>query len=124
MSLSQAAVDQILNTDGVLFVGSLVLFLLAIFNGFLSLFAFRYVLKPALVLIILSASCAAYFINAYGIMIDKTMIQNLMESDLRESAELLSPKLFLYLVFLGGVPSAMVILLPVRYQSWPRELVY
>ncbi|WP_428634225.1 phosphoethanolamine transferase [Sedimenticola sp.] len=110
--------------DGVLFVGSLVLFLLAIFNGFLSLFAFRYVLKPALVLIILSASCAAYFINAYGIMIDKTMIQNLMESDLRESAELLSPKLFLYLVFLGVVPSAMVILLPVRYRSWSRELVY
>ncbi|HQH28085.1 MAG TPA: phosphoethanolamine transferase domain-containing protein, partial [Oligoflexia bacterium] len=87
-----------------LFLLSLFAALFLVFTFALSLFAFRYVFKPVAMSIILGASLAAYFMNSYGIVIDKGIVRNVLETDPNEVRELLTPRLFSYLLFLGLLP--------------------
>lgn len=105
-----------------LFLGSAILLLLAVINLLVSVLAFRYLFRPWLVLLLLTAAAAAYFVNNYGIIIDRTMLQNIAETDINEATELFSWKLLFYLVLLGVIPAAIVMRAPIRYASLPREL--
>lgn len=108
--------------QGWLFTATTVLFLGVIFNLILSLLALPYVLKPVLILLLITSSMASYFMQTYNIMIDKTMIQNVMGTDIRESLELMSLGLLTHVVLTGVLPALVVYKLPVRYRSLPREL--
>ena len=54
------------------------------------------------------SSFTSYFMNSYHVVIDSSMIQNSMQTDLNESLDLFSIKLILYVVFLGILPSYLV----------------
>ncbi len=108
---------------GISFMVSMFLFLLVLFNLLLTLFAVPYVLKPVVMVILLSAAFASYFMQTYNIMIDKSMIQNMMETDFHESQELLSGDLFLHVLLTGVLPIALLWKMPIAYGSWFRQLV-
>lgn len=78
------------------------------FNAVLTLVSFRFVAKPVLIVLLLTASAATYFIQQYGIVIDKAMIQNVFETDTREAVELLNWKMAIFVIFLGILPSFLV----------------
>jgi lipid A ethanolaminephosphotransferase len=61
-----------------------------------TLFSSRYLLKPFIIIVLLLSSLTAYFMNSYDIIIDKLMIQNIMETNLHESMDLLSIQQVLY----------------------------
>ena len=84
------------------------LILVLLFNALLTLFSFRPVLKPVLIVLFMATAFAAYFMNQYGVAIDSTMMQNVFETDLREAAELLSWKLILMVALLGLLPSFLL----------------
>ena len=90
-----------------LLLGSFAMVVL-LFHALLTLVSFRFVVKPALILVLLTASAAVWFINEYGIVIDKAMIQNVFETDTREAFELLSWKMLLFVALTGGLPSLLV----------------
>lgn len=92
------------------------LFLWAAITLLLTPFSFRATLKPALSLVALCSAAAAYFMNTYGISIDTTMMQNVLETNPGEAKALLSGKLFLYLGLLGALPTALIWLVPVTYR--------
>ncbi|AWL07544.1 phosphoethanolamine transferase [Massilia oculi] len=75
------------------------------FIGILTLFSFSQIFKPVVITAIVISSGINYFIHQYGIAIDKTMIQNVFETDFNEAAELLNWKMFVYVTFLGIIPS-------------------
>src|SRR5689334_10625124 len=50
-------------------------------TALLSLLAWRWTLKPAITLFLLSAAFGAYFMMAYGVVIDKTMMVNTLQTD-------------------------------------------
>jgi lipid A ethanolaminephosphotransferase len=109
------------------FYASFGVFLVAFFSLLLLLLSFRYVLKPALMLLLLVSAGTLYFISSYGVSIDKDMIQNVFETDMRETKALLTPRMALYLIGLGVVPAILVWLQPVRYPTlwrgwWQRLL--
>lgn len=79
-----------------------------LFNAALSLLNFRYVIKPVLVLLFAATALASYFMNHYGIQIDRSMIQNVLETDAREVRELLNWRLPFTLLMLGVLPSLLV----------------
>lgn len=108
---------------GLLIRGAFVLMLLAAFNLILTLFAFRWVLKPLLSILLLCGAGAAYFMNQYGVMIDKGMLRNIAETNPAEAFDLLSPKLALYLLLLGALPTWLVWETPVNYRVWHMELL-
>ena len=99
-----------------LLLGSFTIVVL-LFHGLLTLVSFRFVVKPALILVLLSAATAAWFINEYGIVIDKAMIQNIFETDPREAVELLSWKLVLFVALTGGLPSLLVAGARIRFPA-------
>jgi lipid A ethanolaminephosphotransferase len=74
------------------------------------------------VLISLLASIS-FFMNTYGVVIDAAMIQNLMETDVKEAAELFNPKLFVHIFFLGILPAVWVYRSELQYRTfWPEFL--
>jgi lipid A ethanolaminephosphotransferase len=103
-----------------LYCGSALLLIL-VFNGILALVNFRGVFKPVVIALLLLSSMTAYFMSQYGIVIDASMVQNVVETDVREAGELFSWKMVQSLLLFGVLPSWLLWRLPVRYGSLRRE---
>ena len=93
------------------------------FNLILTLLAFRYVLKPVLILLFMSGAGVAYFMNQYGVLIDSGMFRNIAETNVAEVRDLLSFKFFAYILLLGVLPSVLLWKAPIAYRAWHRELL-
>lgn len=94
----------------------------AAFNIVLTFLAFRPLLKPVLTLMFLIGAGVAYFMSQYGVMIDASMLRNFAETNATEVRDLLSLKLFVYIFFLGVLPSLLLWKLPINYRRWHRDL--
>jgi lipid A ethanolaminephosphotransferase len=105
-----------------IYLGAVVALVL-LFNAILTLVNFRYLIKPVLVVLFLGASAASYFMNQYGVVIDASMVQNVVETDPREATELLSWQLLQTIILLGVVPSLLVWFVPVHYPPLRRDLL-
>ena len=92
------------------------------FNACLTLASFRYLAKPVLVALVLAASAASYFIVAYGIVIDRSMIQNMFETDAREAAELLNWRMAAWIALLGVLPALLIARADIRFPRGARGL--
>jgi lipid A ethanolaminephosphotransferase len=74
-------------------------------------------LKPLCMFLALANACALYFIQAYGVLLDKTMMGNVVNTDVVEATTLWHPKLALYVLGLGLGPCLLLVwvrLRPVR----------
>jgi len=87
-----------------------------------SLFGSKYTLKPFLIFSILTASAIAYFANTYHIIIDDTMIQNVLETNVSESADLVSSRLFIYLGLLGFFPAWLIYKAKLKSLTFRKHL--
>ncbi|MDP3229132.1 MAG: phosphoethanolamine--lipid A transferase [Acidovorax sp.] len=56
----------------------------------LSLLAWRWTLKPAATLLMVMAAFGAYFMLAYGVAIDASMLTNVLQTDVHEAGDLLN----------------------------------
>ncbi|RUO98344.1 phosphoethanolamine transferase [Hyphomicrobium sp.] len=83
-------------------------------------------LKPllrAVILILLPLTAAAsYFMSEYGILIDAQMVRNVLETDTRETSDLITWKLIGYVAILGFVPAIAFCLVPWTERSWAHDL--
>lgn len=104
-----------------LFLVSIFLLLVALFNLFLSFFSFRLLFKPVLIVIILVATFAAYFMQTYGVMIDRSMVRNVLTMDPGDIPELLNLKMLYYFLGLGVVPSLFILRTRIRESTLVRE---
>jgi len=104
------------------YLGSALLLVL-IFSGILALVNFRRIFKPVVIVLLMLSSMTAYFMSQYGIVIDASMVQNVVETDVREAGELFSWKMVQSVVLFGLIPSWLVWRLPVRYGSLRREVL-
>lgn len=73
-------------------------------TALLSLLAWRWTLKPAVTLFLLSAAFGAYFMMTYGVVIDKTMMINTLQTDVRETRDLLNWRLLATVLVLAVLP--------------------
>ena len=102
---------------GTWFLVSFALFSIAILNLVLSLLTYGRLTRYVLVVMLLVAAVAAYFMDGMGIMIDQEMIENVFQTDRVEAFELLNPGLVLRVLLLGVVPAVAVwFLLPRRQR--------
>lgn len=91
--------------------------------GLLSLLAWRWTLKPVIMLFCVSAAFGAYFMLAYGIVIDKTMMVNTLQTDLRETRDLLNWRLLATVLVLAGLPCVLLWRQHIRLQTPTRQAV-
>lgn len=113
----------LLTGQNVWFICSVFILLVATSAAFFSLFSSKYTTKPILILVVLLSSFASYFMDSYGTMIDETMLQNMIETDVSEASELFSFKLVIYFFLLGVVPAILIYKTQIIYRSFARELI-
>ncbi len=100
---------------------TVVLTLLIIF--LLTLFSSKYTTKPILITIFTISAFTAYFMDSYSIVIDSEMIRNSLQTSMKESVDLFSFRLVLYVVFLAIIPSYIIYKTKINYKSLKGEIV-
>ena len=99
------------------------LMLVLAFNACLSLVNFRFLIKPVVIVLLLATSVATYFMNEYGTQIDRAMIQNVVETDVREAGELFSMNILLTVGLLGVLPALLVARTRLTFAPRGRHLL-
>ncbi|UIJ70674.1 phosphoethanolamine transferase [Aurantimonas sp. HBX-1] len=90
----------------------------------LTTFSAKYIVKPFLIFAILVAATASYFVDTFGLVIDREMIQNVALTTSSEAAHLLSPGLLAHLLAYGILPSLLVALVKVAHRPfWEKVRV-
>ena len=91
--------------------------------GLLSLLAWRWTLKPVIMLFCVSAAFGAYFMMAYGVVIDKTMMINTLQTDVRETRDLLNWRLLATVLVLAVLPCVLLWRQHIRLQNPTRQVL-
>lgn len=74
-------------------------------TSLLSLFNWGKLLKPVLTVFFFSAASGAYFMMSYGIVIDSTMITNVIQTDTKEALDLFNWRMLVSFAILGLLPA-------------------
>jgi lipid A ethanolaminephosphotransferase len=90
----------------------------------LSVLAWRWTLKPVITLFLLSAALGSYFMMAYGVVIDKTMMVNTLQTNLRETRDLLNWSLAATVLVLAVLPGFFLWRQKVRRTGVARQALF
>lgn len=104
------------------FLFSLVLVLFSFTALVFTLISSKYTTKPILILTVLISSMTAYFMDTYHVVVDENMIRNTLQTDMKESMDLLSIKQVLYFIFLGILPAYAIFKIPITYKRMQSAL--
>ena len=93
----------------------------------LTLFAISFItmpklLKPLSIFLLIAGAFSAYFMDTYGVVIDKEMLRNALETDVEETMGLISPQLIAYVLVIGVIPSWLIIKINIVWENPWREL--
>ncbi|MEO6315661.1 MAG: phosphoethanolamine--lipid A transferase EptA [Chitinophagaceae bacterium] len=100
--------------------------LMLVLNAFVFLLIFslsRLVGKFLLVVFFIVNAMAIYFVNTYNVIIDETMVGNVLNTDYGEATSFISFKLILYIILLGVIPSIYIIRVKLINLSIKRFLI-
>lgn len=111
------------STGNIAFLGSLAIVLTAVITLLFTLVCHKHTTKPVLITVLLISSLAGYYMNSYNVVIDEDMINNILQTNIHETADLLSINLFLYFVFLGILPSVLVYRTEIEYRPLKSEVM-
>lgn len=110
--------------NGIIIIISLVIAMVVanFFVFYLFLFLSRYFGKFLLLLFFNINALAVYFINTYSVIIDESMVGNILNTNYDESSSFFSFKLIIYLLFLGILPSIYIIKTEIIKVSFKKFL--
>lgn len=97
--------------------------IVAITSLLLGLLLNRWTVKPLLTVLLLVTAGAAHFMSQYGVYMDTGMIRNVLQSDTKESRELLTASLILPIVLYGVLPSLLLWRVKVKAGPLGRALL-
>jgi len=89
---------------GTVFIFGFAVAVIALTFALLTVFATRHTIKPVAALFLLSAAFGAHFMGTYGIVIDPTMMVNVLQTDARETRDLMSWRMVGTVLLLAGLP--------------------
>lgn len=84
----------------------------AIYFFFASLLATRWTVKPLLTILVVTTAFASWYMERYSIYLDRTMLKNVMATDVREAGELMVWGMVPHILLFGALPAALL--------WWPR----
>lgn len=117
---------KVIGTDSfshMAFIAGLYVLLIVWLNQILSVLLLPWLFKPVLTILLIGAATTAYFMDSYGVMIDREMIRNTLMTDPREAGELLNLKMVIYFGLIALLPIVLVWKTKIAYQSFFRELI-
>ena len=90
----------------------------------LSLLAWRWTLKPAASVLVVMAAFGAYFMLAYGVAIDASMLTNVLQTDVKEAGDLLNWRMLATVLALAVPPLWWLLRRPVLRLSTLRHAAH
>lgn len=96
------------NQDNIPFLISLTLLVSSVLAAILGVACNGILTKPLLIVVLIISSITAYFMDSFNLVIDDIMIQNIFETNLKESIDIVSIKLTFYFTLLGVYPSIII----------------
>lgn len=109
------------SVSAILFAVSLVPLLWLVTLFFIYLFCLPVIIKPVCVFLLMGGAVSAYFMDTYGVVIDREMLRNALETDSRESMGLFSFKLAAYVLVIGVLPSWAIFKIKIVWGNLWRE---
>jgi len=82
----------------------------------------RYTLKPLLISLILIAASASYFADNFSTVIDVEMLRNILETDMAETADIITVGFLLHFLLFGILPALVVYKIRVTDRPARQEL--
>ena len=70
-----------------------------------SLLNWRWTLKPAITLTLFAAAFGAHFMLSYGVVIDTTMLVNALQTDMRETRDLVNAQMLVTVLVMAILPT-------------------
>jgi lipid A ethanolaminephosphotransferase len=101
---SLIALPDLTGWHGLFFGAAFALVIACIVAAVLSLFAWRFTLKPAITLLLLLAAFATHYMLMYGIVVDTPMLINVLQTDNKEARDQLSWRLLITVLLLAALP--------------------
>ena len=92
-------------------------------TSLLSLFNWGKLLKPVLTVFFFSAASGAYFMMSYGIVIDSTMITNVIQTDTKEALDLFNWRMLISFAILGLLPAWILWKTPLKSLRVGQQLL-
>ena len=117
-----AALPEMGTPRGVLFGVGFGAMIAALTTALLALAAWRWSIKPAIALVLLAAAFGAHFMASYGVVIDATMMTNVMQTDPREVRDLLNLRMAATVGVLAVLPLALLWRTRVQRVGFVRQL--
>ncbi|MGW8908292.1 phosphoethanolamine transferase [Brucella cytisi] len=87
-------------------------------------FSIKYLIKPVLILLIVSGSAASWFTDQFGTIIDSDMIANAVQTTGAEAGNLLSRGFILHLLLTGLLPSLIICWVKVSHRPFLKKALY
>lgn len=101
-----------------MFVSAMFVALVALHFALLAPVMSRWTVRPLLSLVVIASAVAAYYMHTYSVMLDPTMIQNVLNTDIHEATDLLSVSMLLFVAALSAVPLAFIWLARIERHGW------
>jgi len=116
------ALPEISGGRGLLFGLGFGVWVAALLTALMSLLAWPRVFKVVATVLLLMTASASHYMLAYSVVIDPSMVVNVLHTDARETSDLLSPGLFITLAGVGVLPAWWLWRQPVGTVNWRRML--
>ncbi len=96
---------------------------LCAFTAVFTLLAHRWTIKPLAIIFIILGGVAAYFSAKYNVVIDRSMIMNMIYTDTTEVHGLLSVHMIPYLLFLIVLPILVILSVQITFERPTKYLL-
>lgn len=104
------------------FIASIFLLLVLVINMVLTVLISEKFYKFSYALLFILSAICFYYILQYNIIIDKDMIRNVMETNPSEAKDLLSLRLFIYLILMAVLPTILMAKISLHHQRIYQRL--
>ena len=104
-----------------LFIVAVFVLLVALHFALLAAIVNRWTVRPLLTLVVIASVAAAYFMRTYAVIMDPTMIQNILETDTREASDLVSWSLVGSVLLWSAPLVAFVWWVRIEHRPWLRS---
>ncbi|WCM90488.1 DUF1705 domain-containing protein [Acidovorax sp. NCPPB 3576] len=91
--------------------------------GIASLAAWPRILKITLAALLLITAGASHYMGSYGVVMDPTMLTNVLETDVREAGALLSVQAGLKIFLLGVIPATLVYSVAIHFDTAAKQAI-
>lgn len=84
----------------------------------------RWIVRPLLTLLVVLSAAASYFVHKFNVILDPTMIENVLRTDRNEAADLMNAGLFAWIIACSALPVAFIWLVRLRQVPLMRAALF